>query len=331
MKRYISFILVAVLALSLVGCGADNANKENTDNTADKPINSASINQNLNDSQNKNEQNNGLFSYEEAKEKMLNITANIAEGFGIEYELNGNTITITNWKGYDHFNKSVGYGEWFIVPKTIDGVPVTRIENWAFRCVETKKCVDLNRIYVPETVSIIENQKLISNIKGAFEGIPHLEYYGNAQGAPWGAKCMNDECIYSDDKRTIISKDGKTLIAAFSKEIGGQLIIQEGIEIIKEGAFSGCEKLTSVIFPDSVKTIEKDAFSYCTGLSEVILNDGLFSIGRWAFSGCKNIPTIIVPDTVEELDIAAFSGVNHIEYHGTAKSYDGKFGANYVN
>ena len=55
---------------------------------------------------------------------------------------------------------------------------VTSIGEYAF-----SRCDSLQELTIPEGVtSIGEN---------AFEYIPHIEYHGSAEGAPWGAQSMN--------------------------------------------------------------------------------------------------------------------------------------------
>ena len=48
-----------------------------------------------------------------------------------------------------------------------------------------------------------------------------------------------------------------------------RVIIEEGVEVIEDNAFTGCENLKSVSLPSSLKTIEKDAFKDLYGLREV--------------------------------------------------------------
>lgn len=47
------------------------------------------------------------------------------------------------------------------------------------------------------------------------------------------------------------------------------VVIEDGVTTIGNGAFSCCDGLTSIIIPDSVTSIGDEAFWYCNGLTSV--------------------------------------------------------------
>ena len=67
-----------------------------------------------------------------------------------------------------------------------------------------------------------------------------------------------------------------------------EIIIEDGIELIEDCAFSCCGA-KSVSIPGSVKRISRCAFSYCKNLESVTLGNGIGLIYPNAFEGCKNI------------------------------------------
>ena len=77
-------------------------------------------------------------------------------------------------------------------------------------------------------------------------------------------------------------------------------ILNDGLEVIRGGAFKGCV-LVSIDIPPSVRLIEEGAFRDCLGLTTAILNDGLEVIGPWAFGLCRSLIGIDIPPSVRAI------------------------------
>ena len=72
------------------------------------------------------------------------------------------------------------------------------------------------------------------------------------------------------------------------------LEIPEGVTVINECAFYGCESLTSVTIPEGVTSIGGFAFSHCSALTTVTLPNGVKKMPN-AFFKCTGITTINIP------------------------------------
>ena len=88
-----------------------------------------------------------------------------------------------------------------------------------------------------------------------------------------------------------ISEDGKTLLSwkMPSGIIGtgfSGAYIPEGIEIIADGAFAGCQNLIQVSFPKSLKKIGRGAFLGSCGFELYLKSEHIEEIGDYAFEGC---------------------------------------------
>ena len=101
----------------------------------------------------------------------------------------------------------------------------------------------------------------------------------------------------------ILSSDGKDLIIW----LGGDqtFTIPEGIETIKQGAFSKQVHLKEVFFPDSLKAIERDAFDG-TSLRDICLPPGLKSIGFSAFGDCPELTSVTFNEGLETIEGYAY-------------------------
>ncbi len=108
------------------------------------------------------------------------------------------------------------------------------------------------------------------------------------------------------------------------------VFINKNIYSIGDEAFSGCNKLTSVIFEEGgkadltigdnafyncrlltsvklpVRTVSlgANAFYFCSNVNELVLPEGLKTIGDKAFYYCSNLSTITIPSTVESMDMS---------------------------
>ena len=108
------------------------------------------------------------------------------------------------------------------------------------------------------------------------------------------------------------------------------LVIPEGVTIIRPYAFAGYRMLGDVMIPDSVTElgycafyesgissvsvgngvsyIDNDTFQDCTSLETVTLGSGIQEIGYEAFEGCEKLQEIVFPEGLAEIDSYAFKG-----------------------
>jgi hypothetical protein len=75
---------------------------------------------------------------------------------------------------------------------------------------------------------------------------------------------------------------------------------------IGERAFSWCERLISVTFPDSLTSIGNEAFADCFRLPSVTFPAGLTSIGNYAFVGCGRLTSVTFPAGLTFIGEGAF-------------------------
>jgi len=90
------------------------------------------------------------------------------------------------------------------------------------------------------------------------------------------------------------------------KLVEGELVIPAGTTSIRNSAFYGFTKLTSVSVPDSVTTIGNSAFSHCGYLTNVTIGNGVTTIGNSAFFNCCSMTTVTLSDSVKSIGNYAF-------------------------
>ncbi|EJK74236.1 hypothetical protein THAOC_04097 [Thalassiosira oceanica] len=86
----------------------------------------------------------------------------------------------------------------------------------------------------------------------------------------------------------------------------------EGLEIIRESAFTRCTALQQVAIPSSVTKLGKWAFKGCINLAEVKFNEGLEIIAGSAFYGCVTLQSVTIPPSVTSLGSWAFCNCTNL-------------------
>ena len=109
---------------------------------------------------------------------------------------------------------------------------------------------------------------------------------------------------------------------SFFEEFGDPILGSSPMKIIGNGAFRGCESLTTLNFavstttsphsqfwqighndtegihlPDGVTKIGANAFEGCSAINSVIIPDSITFIGKDAFKNCPNLKLIVSPDS----------------------------------
>ena len=125
---------------------------------------------------------------------------------------------------------------------------------------------------------------------------------------------------------------------AFSDTTVESVWIPEGVTSIKDGAFSNCIHLKTVMISNSVGWIGTSAFEDCPSLTEVKMGDGVTRMGVWVFRNdsalenvrlsenlkdldstfehCSALKEMEIPASVEEIvEPFAYSGINKLLVH----------------
>ena len=215
---------------------------------------------------------------------------------------------------------------------------VTTIGNGAFY-----GCNNLTSVVIPNSVTTIGSS--------AFYGCNNLTIYCEATSQPsgWDSSWNQDNLVvggatirsivwgYVDSSTTTeyeyaVCKDEEgneyiTLVRYIGSST--EVIIPEFIEhkgenipvtTVGNGAFYGCNNLTSVVIPNSVTTIGNGAFYGCNNLTSVVIPNSVTTIGNGAFYGCNNLTSVVIPNSVTTIGSSAFYGCNNLTIYCEATS-----------
>lgn len=155
------------------------------------------------------------------------------------------------------------------------------IENCAFQFGNNYK-----KIHIGKNTSDISPTFKVVNYNGIVEIDSNNKYY-----------TIKDNILYSKDEKTLVCAlyriTGKLEIAkgvekikslAFDAQSMDEVIIQEGLKIIENRAFSLCDRLKRIEIPSSVTTIGAGCFERCSSLESIEINKEKESIKGSAWS-----------------------------------------------
>ena len=84
------------------------------------------------------------------------------------------------------------------------------------------------------------------------------------------------------------------------------------IKCLREGIFSECNNLVSVILPEKLTTIEKNAFYSCGSLALIALPEDLTEIRETAFRYCTNLANLSLPKGITKISWGTFDGCSNL-------------------
>ena len=75
---------------------------------------------------------------------------------------------------------------------------------------------------------------------------------------------------------------------------------------IKDGCFNECEHLNSIELLSPVKSVGFAAFAWCSALVSITFPAGLETIGEQAFLQCTSLRSVVLPSSLTKIDASAF-------------------------
>ena len=256
---------------------------------------------------------------------------------GIYYDLNTTDKTASVSGSY--VNKIV-----IVIPDAITynntAYSVTSIGNFAFRGYSW-----LTSVTIPNSVTSIGNFAFHAcsgltaiTIPNSVTDISSFAFIG-CSGLTSVIVDKNNATYDSRDNCNAIIKTATNKLVAGCKNT----IIPNSVTAIGDGAFEGCNGLTSVTIPNSVTSIGNSVFSGCSGLISILVDNNnvtydsrdncnaiietatnklvrgcknsiipnsVTSIGGGAFDRCSGLTSVTIPNSVTSIGNFAFEGCN---------------------
>ena len=286
------------------------------------------------------------------------ITASGECGEDLTWELDEeNVLTISgtgDMESYYHVNERDANVPWndykFSIKKVIINDGVASIGDHAFHLFESLEeitipesvtrigdrsfngCISLTSVNIPKNVTSIG--MMAFNYCKSMKNITISENVTSIGDKAFSGCGALESIVVSDGNTVYDSRDNcNALIETETNKIirgSSKTVIPQGIVIIGDSAFSGCEGLLDINIPESVTSIGDYAFSNCSSLKsftipgnitsisegmlcecydleDVIIHDGVTSIGNMAFYNCHCLESITIPESVTSLGYDLFS------------------------
>jgi len=229
------------------------------------------------------------------------------------FSTNGSEVTIRNcwqWQGD------------VIVPETLEGLPVTRVADYAFGW-------ELSSITIPNTVTFIEDNAFSNCSPATTVNVPNSVTHVGISAFTRMSNLVESQFggfayLATTHEAAIKSYSGAGGNVTIPETIGGNPVVYvfssafqnstnltgitlpNGITTIGSSAFQCCTNLTSITMPDGVTTIGNSAFQCCTNLTSITMPDGVITIGSSAFEDCTSLASIIIPTGVTTIQNLTF-------------------------
>ena len=216
----------------------------------------------------------------------------------LEYKLNA------NGQGYTVTGLGTCY-DTVIIPSTYNGLPVTRIDDYAF-----SGNTSITSVVISDSVKSIAGTAFYkcSNL---------LEIKVDAQNA-W--HCDVDGVLFNKAKDTLVcypigkSESSYTIPNgvisvdryAFACSRLAVIEIPESVASVEFRAFAECRNLTFIELPESVTFIDSYAFCDSSSLVAIKIPAGVATIEGGTFSGCKKLSIVEIPDSITTIGNYAF-------------------------
>lgn len=217
------------------------------------------------------------------------ISSNTTPASNFEYALNADNVSV-------YLRKYTGSNSDVVIPRDIEGFPVTRIDDDCFRGCS------IRTVQIPNSIKRIGSYAFAETNLSAvvFETGGDIEF-----GSSLFANCKF---------KTLNLPAGINFPSYAFSDIDSleEVVFSDDIESVNANMFCRCTNLKKVIFGNNIKNISSHAFGGCTALSEVVFQNSLITIGEAAFNYCTSLEELVLPDSVERIDDLAFWGCSKL-------------------
>lgn len=214
----------------------------------------------------------------------------------------------------------------FLGTVIINGENLTEIKKYTFR-----DCSALKDLTLPDTIETIGygafyNCSQLQNIKSSLSNIKYIDGYAFGYCTRLSVFNFSDNIEYIGayafyhceflSSRIYISSKVKTIYQStfgYCRDVVNVSFADNGVEIIEQEAFEGCDDLITLNLGNSLQSIGYSAFGFCDKLQNFIFPDTIREIGVLAFNACRGLTYLEIPNSIEIISQSAFDNCTNLK------------------
>lgn len=246
-------------------------------------------------------------------------------------------ITANDGNGGLMITRYTGSGGDLVIPATINGLPVTRIDWAAFLITNPTgltsvvipssvtsigdsafyTCTNLASVTIPNSVKSIET--------GAFGDCTSLTNVTipasvTSIGQDAFVQCTSLTAITVNAANTAYRSSADGVLFNFNKTAliecpgakAGSYTVPASVTTIGNDAFEYCANLTNVTFPNGVTSIGTMAFGFCSGLTTMTIPGSVLTIGGNTFYSCSSLASVTLSNGLTSISDTLFVGCSSL-------------------
>ena len=172
----------------------------------------------------------------------------------------------------------------------------TSVEN--FTLSEGLEEIGVDAFRCCDTIRMITIPKTVKKMKSAFEYCENLSVINITDIAAW---CnIEFASIYCNP----LANEYQLYL---NNEPATDIVIPNGVEVVKNYVFAYWSDLESVVIPNSVKSIGDYAFYGCNLLKSLKIGSSVTTIGESAFESANCLKSVVIPDSVTRIKTHGFA------------------------
>lgn len=134
--------------------------------------------------------------------------------------------------------------------------------------------------------------------------------------------------IVYNEKKYIVKKIKDSAFRGNSKIT--TLHIPSSIDTVGSNAFNGCTALVNITIDEGVVCLDKQAFYGCSSAENISMGEGLLSIGDRCFAHCKKMTSFVLPATLKTIVDYAFFNCYSVEHYNLLSTVPPTLGGNNI-